>query len=116
MSVGFANTGSPRVVISGYTLPTVYNNLTVFKPTGWEFLNISQSPLNNFLLSDHFVTKEGLLFVSGGRPIGTEKFNPATNIVASYNFSDEKWTQLQSMKISRTFHRCQNTTITRQSK
>lgn len=60
------------------------------------------------ILTNHFVTKDGLLFVTGGVMWGSYEKSPTKNFTFTYNFASEKWTQLESLNVERSGHSCQN--------
>jgi len=74
---------------------------TVLTANGW-LPNISFNGSIKLTSQDSFnvlITKKGDVFVSGGI---------IPNMVLNYNFESEKWTQLQSLKVERASHSCEN--------
>ncbi len=106
MSAGKLATNDTKVVLSGYLNQTAQTDLQILTSNGWNESWISHDLLKDIQAYDHFITKEGLLFVSGGKNPFNQK--DVKNEALSYNFTSMEWMTLTSMKFSRYFHKCQS--------
>lgn len=78
----------------------------VFTPKGWT--QSTSNTLGYFKTHaqfDHFITKDGLLFLSGGK---LDMYQAITNDVAIYDFKTNQLKYLAPMNVKRIFHSCQN--------
>jgi hypothetical protein len=106
MSAGQTTLNYKAIMIALYqkTNQNITTKFEVFTTDGWGRLYLIDDYFDDHRFFDYFITKSGLLFMSGGMHFDDNM----TNAVATYNFKTKRLTRLPSMNVGRVFHGCQS--------
>lgn len=105
MSAGKTRRDDFDVVLSGFMNASFDKQLKVLTSQGWNDSYIFNQESINYVDYDHFITKDGLLFVSGG---SVDPESERLDVALTYNFTSMKWKKLHPMRIPRSAHKCQS--------
>jgi hypothetical protein len=92
-------------VISGLEFLRPFSPMEALTSDGWNVTFIQDQLLRIHSGYDQFITKGGLLFVSGGADLPALTY---FDFVLTYDFTSMKWTERQHLTIPRFMHRCQS--------
>jgi len=108
MSSGKTSEADFQIVLSGIIeTSSLKTQFAVLTSDGWNDSLVKENQLlQNLTFYDHLITKDGLLFVTGGIYINdSQNFSKAA---LTYNFTSMEWKKLKSMLIPRFWHKCQS--------